>query len=187
VSKARAPFRPVHAALLVALAAAILAVLLPGRRLREDPGDVLRALRAARGPSLPPADRAGAERATPAARYGRDTLADVIDGAAEGYLANGFVAAAMAVYAFGAAGAPVEVAAEAHRFEREAGARAQAAAERPRRAEAVPGVEGAVSDGAVLLAVAGRDLLKLTVVTPGAGGPAALAAVAAAWRKEQGP
>jgi hypothetical protein len=187
VQKARAPFRPVHAALLLALAAALLAVLLPGRRLREEPGDVLRALRSSRGPTLPPADRAGAASATSPSRYGREGLADVIDGAAEGYLANGFVSAAMAVYAFAQGGAPVEVAAEAHRFEREAGARAQAAAERPRRAEAVPGVEGAVSDGTVLLAVAGRDLLKLTVVTPGAGGPAALAAVAAAWRKEQGP
>jgi hypothetical protein len=48
-------------------------------------------------------------------------------------------------------------------------------------------VDGAVSDGAVLLAVAGRDLLKLTLVSPGAGGPEALAAIAAAWRKERGP
>jgi threonine aldolase len=120
-------------------------------------------------------------------RYAKETLAEVIDGAAEGYLANGFAAAAMAVYAFARGTGPVEVSAEAHRFEREAGARAQAEAERPRRAERVPGVEGAISDGAVLLAVAGRDLLKLTVVTPGAGGPEALVAIAAAWRKEQGP
>ena len=169
------------------LAAAVAAVLLPGRRVRDEAPDVLRALRAARGPALPDAGRAGAAAATPASRYGRETLADVIDGAAEGYLANGFTAAAMAVYAFAGGAAPVEVAAELHRFEREAGAAAQAEAERPRRAAPVPGVEGAVSDGVVLLAVAGRDLLKLTVVSPGAGGPEALVAVATAWRKERGP
>lgn len=164
-----------------------MAVLLPGRRMREEAPDVLRALRAARGPVLPAAARVGAASAAPASRYGKETLADVIDGAAEGYLANGFVAAAMTVYAFSSTPAPVEVSAEAHRFEREAGARAQAEAERPRRAGPVAGVDGAVSDGAVLLAVAGRDLLKLTVVTPGAGGAEALVAVAAAWRKELGP
>ncbi len=187
VPKARGPLRPVHVALVLVLVAAVAALLWPGRRLREDPGDVLRALRASRGPALPAPERVGATRATAPARYGKDTLADVIDGAAEAYLANGFTAAAMAVYAFGAEGAVIEIAAEAHRFEREEGARAQAAAERPRRPEPVPGVAGAVSDGAVLLAVAGRDLLKLTVVTPGGGGADALAAVAAAWRKEQGP
>jgi hypothetical protein len=181
------PFHAVHAVLLVALAVAVAAVLLPGRRLREDPGDVLRALRAARGPSLPAAPHVGATTLTAPVRYGKDTLADVIDGAAEGYLANGFVAASMAVYAFGEAGAPVEVAAEAHRFERDEGARAQAGAERPRRAQEVPGLPGAVSDGGVLLAVAGRDLLKLTVVSPGAGAAQDLVAIAAAWRKEQGP
>jgi hypothetical protein len=177
----------VHAALLLALLAAVAAVLLPGRRLREEPGDLLRALRAARGPSLPAAQRVGAVSQTAPARYGKDTLADVIDGAAEGYLANGFVSAVMAVYAFGGSPGNVEIAAEAHRFEGDAGARAQAGAERPRRAAPVPGLPGAVSDGGVLLAVAGRELLKLTVVSPGADAAEALAAIAAAWRKEQGP
>jgi hypothetical protein len=186
VQEARARFRPVHAALLALLAAALALVLAPARRLREDPSDVLRALRAARGPALPSPAAVGAASLSAPGRYGKDTLADVIDGAAEAYLANGFVAARMAVYAFDR-GAPLEVSAEAHRFERPDGARAQAAAERPRRAEPVPGVEGAISDGTVLLAVAGRDYLKLTVVTPGAGGPEALATIAAAWRKEQGP
>lgn len=185
--RARAPLRVVHAALLLALVAAVVAILLPGRRLREDPGDVLRALRAARGPVLPPASRVGAVRATPSTRYGKDTLAEVIDGAAEGYLANGFVAAAMAVYAFGEDPAPVEVAAEAHRFTRDEGARAQARAERPPRAAEVPGVPGALSDGGVLLAVSGPELLKLTVVSPGAGAAEALVAIASAWRKERGP
>jgi hypothetical protein len=189
VQKAPAPFRAVHAALLLLLAAAVAGVLLPGRRLREDPGDVLRALRAARGPSLPAAQHVGAASQTPAARYGRDTLADVIDGAAEGYLANGFVSAAMASYAFGAppGAAPVEVAAEAHRFAQDAGARAQARAERPPRAAEVPDLPGAVSDGGVLVAVAGPELLKLTVVSPGAGAAQALVAIAAAWGKERGP
>lgn len=187
--QAAAPFRPLHAALLLVLAAAVAGVLWPGRRLRDDPGDILRALRAARGPTLPTAQHVGAASRTPPSRHGRDTLADVIDGAAEAYLANGFVSAAMASYAFGAqdGAASVEIAAEAYRFEQDAGARAQASAERPPRAVDVPGLPGAVSDGGVLLAVAGRELLKLTVVSPGAGGAKALAAVAAAWREEQGP
>jgi hypothetical protein len=187
VQRVRAPLRPVHAALVLLLAAAVVAVLAPGRRLRDDPGDLLRALRASRGPMLPPPARVGASSVTPPGRYGRDELAELIDGAAERYLANGFVAGAAAVYAFDAGGATLEISAEAHRFERADGARALAAAERPRRAEPVAGVEGAVSDGTVLLAVSGRDLLKLTVVAPGSGGPEALAAIAAAWRKEQGP
>jgi hypothetical protein len=182
------PFRPVHAALLAILAALVAAVLLPGRQRREDRGDVLAALRAARGPSLPAPARAGAAAATPLARYGRDTLADVIDGAAEAYLARGFTAAAFATYSFAAAGAaPVEVAAEAHRFETEAGAAAQLEAERPPRAAPVevPGLPGAVSDGSVLLARAGRELLKLTLLSPGEGGADALAAMAGAWRRER--
>src|SRR5689334_4739419 len=69
-------FRAVHAALVVVLLLAVAAVLLPGRRIREDPGDVLRALRAARGPGLPAADRVGATSQTAPARYGKDTLAD---------------------------------------------------------------------------------------------------------------
>jgi hypothetical protein len=183
----RRPLRPVHLALVLALAAAVAAVLLPGRRTREDPGDVLKALRASRGPSLPPAGKVGASSATEPARYVKETLADVIDGAAEAYLRNGFVSAVMATYAFDRAGAAVEVAAEAHRFERADGAKAQAAAEAPRRAAPVDGIPGASSDGAVLLAVAGRDLLKLTVLSTGEGGSEALAAIAGAWRKEQGP
>lgn len=185
----RRPLRPVHLALVLALAALVAAVLLPGRRTREDPADVLRALRTSRGPSLPPAARLGATFAADPARYAKDTLADVIDGAAEAYLRNGFVSAVMATYAFERAGGAmaVEVAAEAHRFERGEGAKAQAAAEAPPRAAPVEGVPDAASDGAVLLAVAGRDLLKLTLLSPGEGGPEALAAIANAWRKEQAP
>jgi len=180
------PFRPVHAALLALLGAMVVAVLLPGRDRRAEPGDVLLALQAARGPSLPPPARVGATSATPVARYGKETLADVIDGAAESYLARGFTAAAFATYAFGPPGAaPVEVAAEVHRFRSDDGAEAQAQAERPPRARPVAGLPGAVSDGSVLVARAGRELLKLTLLSPGTGGSDALAAVAGAWKKER--
>jgi hypothetical protein len=183
---APAPFRPVHAALLALLATMVAAVLLPGRARREEPADVLLALQAARGPALPAPGRVGAASATEVARYGKETLADVIDGAAEAYLERGFTSAAFATYTFGPPGsAPVEVAAEAHRFQAEAGAEAQARAERPSRAAPVPGLPGAVSDGAVLVARAGREFLKLTVVSPGGGGADALAAIAGAWTKEK--
>jgi hypothetical protein len=183
---AQPPFRPFHAVLLALLVGVVAAVLLPGRGQRPEPADVLQALQAARGPSLPVPGRAGAASATPVARYNRESLADVIDGAAEAYLARGFTAAAFSTYAFGLTGAaPVEVAAEAHRFKTEAGAEAQAQAERPPRAGPVAALPGATSDGGVLVARAGRDLLKLTLLTPGAGGADALAAVASAWKKEQ--
>lgn len=183
---AHAPFRPAHAVLLAILGALVVAVLLPGRHRREEPGDVLLALKAARGPALPLPGRAGAASATAVVRCGKENLADVIDGAAEAYLDRGFTAAAFATYAFGPAGAPsVEVAAEVHRFQTEAGAEAQAQAERPSRARAVPGLPGAVTDGAVLVNRAGREFIKLTVVSSGAGGAEALAAVAGAWAKEK--
>jgi hypothetical protein len=179
-------FRPTHAVLLALLGLLVAAVLYPGRVQRQEPAGVLLALRAARGPTLPAPGRAGASSATPVVRCGKETLADVIDGAAEAYLTRGFTTAAFATYAFGPPGdPPVEVAAEAHRFTTEAGAEAQAQAERPLRALPVAGLPGAVSDGAVLVARGGRDLLKLTLISPGAGGPDALAAVASAWRKER--
>lgn len=180
------PFRPVHVALLALLGAVVGAVLLPGRVQRAEPSDVLLALQAARGPALPLPGRAGAVSATAVTRYGTETLADVIDGAAEAYLTRGFTAAAFATYVFGLPGdPPVEVAAEAHRFKTEAGAEAQALAERPPRAQPLEAVPGAFSDGSVLVARAGRELLKLTVVSPGTGGPDALAAVASAWTREK--
>ena len=183
---AQPPFRPVHVALLALLGAVVAAVLLPGRVERAEPADVLLALQAARGPTLPPPGRAGAASATAVTRYGKETLADVIDGAAEAYLTRGFTAAAFATYAFGLPDAPpVEVAAEAHRFKTAAGAEAQAAAERPRRGQPIPGLPGAFSDGSVLVARAGRELLKLTLISPGAGGSDALAALASAWTKER--
>jgi hypothetical protein len=54
-----------------------------GRALREDPADVLRALRAAHGPTLPPPGAAGASARTETSAYGRETLYEYIDGAAE--------------------------------------------------------------------------------------------------------
>jgi len=183
---ASTPFRPFHAVLLALLGAVVALVLLPGRARRPEPADVLLALQAARGPVLPAPGRAGAASATPVARYGKETLADVIDGAAEAYLGRGFTAAAFATYTFGESGAaPVEVAAEAHRFQTEAGAAAQAEAERPPRARPVEGIPAALSDGSVLVARSGRELLKLTLLSPGANGGDALAAVAGAWKKER--
>jgi len=178
---------PWHAALVVALAAAVAWVLAEGRRTREDPAEVVRALRAARGPALPAAPLAGATSRGEAQRFDRDTLYELVDGAAEAYLSRGFASCVAAVYAFAGPAGLLEVAAEAHRFADEAGARAQLAAERPRQAREVPGLPGGASDGQVLVAAAGRDLLKLTALTPGPGAGEALAALAAAWRKETQP
>jgi hypothetical protein len=169
-----------HLLLVALLAAAVGLVLLPGRRLREDPGAVLAALRASAGPRLPSPAAAGAEGATPANRYGRETLYELVDGAAEAYLGRGFERCVASVYAFAGG---VEVAAEAHRFAAEGGARAQLEAERPSSARPLAGL-AAVGDDAVVLAVRGRDLLKLTALTPDARGREALVRLAAAWSKE---
>ncbi len=176
--------RVVHALLLVTLAATVGAVLGQGRRTREGPGEVLRALRAARGPALPAPAGAGAASVTDPVRYDRERLYELVDGAAEAYLARGFQACVAATYAFAGS---IEVAAEVHRFENPAGALAQLGAERPRKAQAVPSLPAAVSDGQVLLATSGRDLLKLTALTPGSTAQGALAALAAAWHKETTP
>ena len=70
----------------------------------------------------------------------------------------------MATYTYvGAA----EISAELHQFASETGAKEQRAAERPTAVRSVPGLEGAESDGTVLVAVRGRDYLKLTSLTPG--------------------
>jgi hypothetical protein len=176
----------VHVGLVAVLVALVAAVLWPGRQRREDRADVLAALKASRGPSLPELARAGATSATAPVRASRESLADVLDGAAEAYLSRGFTAAAIDTNSIGPpGGSPVEEAAEAHRFQTAEGAAEQLAAERPRRAQPLSGLDGAVGDGSVLLWRVGRDLLKLTLVTPGAGGTDALAAVASAWKKER--
>ncbi|HYQ80324.1 MAG TPA: DUF6599 family protein [Anaeromyxobacteraceae bacterium] len=166
--------RRAHVFLLLALAAAVGLVLERGRRVRDDPAAVLLALRQSQGPRLPAA--AGATLLGEPARYDRERLYELVDGAADAFLARGFERCVAATFGVG----PVEVAAEAHRFATEAGARAQLEAERPRRAAAVPGL-AAVSDGSVLLSVAGRDLLKLTALSTGPAAGEALAALAAAW------
>lgn len=178
-----------HVALVALLAAALAAILGPGRRVRVDRAEVLRALRASQGPRLPGPAACGARARTELVRYDRDTLYELVDGAAEGYLARGFEACVASTYSFSGAASPLDVAAEAHRFASAEGARAQLRAERPASAAplAVPGAAAAESDGTVLLAVAGRDLLKLTRLAPDARGSEALAALARAWLKETSP
>jgi hypothetical protein len=163
------------------LATAVVLVLLPGRNTREDPGAVLVALRAGAGPVLPAPAAAGADGATPAVRYTRDTLYELVNGAAEAYLARGFERCVASVYAFAGG---VEVAAEAHRFSTESGARAQLEAERPASALPMNGL-AAVGDDTVVLALRDRDLLKLTALTPDARGREAIRRVAAAWTREK--
>lgn len=180
--------RPVHAVLVVLLAGAVALVLAEGRGTREDPQAVLRALRLAQGPLLPAALRAGASATSDPARYPRERLHELIDGAAEAYLSRGVEAAVAATYGFAAGGAtPLEVAAEVYRFGNESAAASQLEAERPRAASPVAGLPAAVSDGSVLLSVAGRDLLKLTSLQPSARGREALRALALAWHEEMKP
>ena len=170
-----------HLLLVALLAAAVALVLLPGRQAREDPGAVLAALRASAGPLLPAPAAAGAEETTPPARYTRDTLYELVNGAAEAYLSRGFERCVASVYAFAGG---VEVAAEVYRFSAESGARAQLEAERPASARPMDGI-AAVGDDAVVLAVRGRDLLKLTALTPDARGRDALRRVVTAWTREK--
>jgi hypothetical protein len=170
-----------HFLLVALLATAAVLVLLPGRRMRDDPGAVLAALRASAGPLLPGLAASGAEGSTPPARYTRDTLYELVNGAAEAYLARGFERCVASVYAFAGG---VEVAAEVHRFSDAGGARAQLEAERPASALPMEGL-AAVGDDAVVLAVRDRDLLKLTALTPDARGREALRRVVTAWSREK--
>lgn len=175
---------PWHALLLLPLVGVLAWVTQRGKRSTEDPGSVLRALRVAHGPVLPAAGSAGATSRTEPARYDRDSLFDLIDGAADTYLARGFVEARAAIYSFSPpGGAPIEVSAEVHRFASPSGALAQREAERPGDARAVPGL-AAISDGSVLMLVIGTDLLKLTALTPEPSVAARLVDVARAFEKE---
>ncbi len=176
--------RPWHLLLLVPLAATVAWVAHRGRDVREDPTAVLAALRAGAGPVLPEAAAAGAAGRSEVSSYDPDTLYEFIDGAAEGYLSRGFERCATADYTFASEGGEaVEVTAEVYRFGTPEGALGQLAAEKPAAAAPVASDPSAVTDGMVLLAVSGRDYLKLTVFGPPAGAPAALRAVASAWRK----
>jgi hypothetical protein len=169
--------------LLVPLALLAAWIARQGSRRVPDRGAVLAALKAVHGPVLPAAP-AGANRSDPLP-YDRESLYEAIDGAADGYLARGFVAAQMATYAWPGSAGPEEVAAEIHRFESEAGARGQRDAERPSSATAVAGLVDTVSDGNVLLAVSGRDYLKLTSLNPGPAAAPRLEALARALLQEK--
>jgi hypothetical protein len=154
--------------------------------MRDDPAAVLRALRAAQTPALPEAGAVGAADRSAPETYDRESLYQFIDGAAEAYLARGFEACVAATYSFAAAGARLEVAAEVYRFSGDDGARGQRDEERPAAAAPVPGAPDAVSDGTVLLAVRGRDLLKLTALATDPNAGAILARIATAWERKDG-
>ncbi len=177
-----ARLRAWHALLLLPLAAVAAWLVVRGRTVRDDPGAVLAALRAAAGPALPDAGAAGATGRSEPSAYTRDTLYEYIDGAAEAYLARGFERCVVATYTFAPpTGDALDVTAEVYRFGTPDGARGQMDAERPAAATAVEGLPAAVSDPTTLLSVRGRDYLKLTALGSGAGTARALAGVAAAW------
>lgn len=175
--------------LLLPLALVVAWVVSGGRRQREDPSGVLHALRASAGPQLPEPARDRVTASTEPLRYDRETLYELIDGAADAYLERGFVSCVAGTFTLrrSAAGGPeVEVAAEVHRFRDTAGARAQRDAEKPPEALAVAGVADAVADAQVLLAVRDADFLKLTALSPGPDAAEALVTLARAWGKEPG-
>ncbi len=180
----RQRWRARDAALLLVPALAVALVLWEGRRPREDPREVLRALRAQAGPRLPDAEAAGAASMTEPERYDRDRLYELVDGAADLYLARGFERCVASTYRFADARG-LEIAAEAYRFRDEAGARSQARADRPSGALPAGDAAGTFSDGQVVLAVSGRDLLKLTALATDARARDRLLELAAAWRREQ--
>ncbi len=178
--------RPGHALLLLPLVLVAGWLIVRGRTVREEPADVLRALRSAGGPTLPEARLAGAGERSEPSSYNRETLYEYIDGAAEAYLARGFERCLVATYAFtGVAGGSLDISAEVYRFSRPEGAREQMSAERPTAAAPAAGVQGAFSDATVLVAVRGRDYLKLTALTEAVDSKRPLAAIAAAWSKDQ--
>ena len=175
-----------HARLLVPLVLVVVWLAQRSGAVRDDPADVLRALRAAHGPTLPAATAAGASGRSDTSGYDRETLYEYIDGAAEGYLARGFERCLVAEFTFTPrSGDAIDVTAEVYRFAAAAGAREQMLAERPTAAIAVPGVAEAFGDATTLVATRGRDYLKLTALTPGAQAQRALAGLVAAWVKEQ--
>jgi Family of unknown function (DUF6599) len=178
--------RPVHPLLLLPLVLAAAWLIVRGRASREDPADVLRALRAAHGPTLPAASAAGASARSETSSYDRDTLYEYIDGAADGYLARGFERCLVATYSFDASPhAALDISAEVYRFSSPAGAGDQMLTERPAAALPVAGIAGAFGDATTLVATRGRDYLKLTALAEGETTGKALASVAGAWAKEQ--
>ena len=176
-----------HAALLLPLAAVVVWVATRGRAVHEDPVEVLLALRAAHGPSLPSEQLVKASSRAAPTTYDRETLYQYIDGAAEAFLARGFQRCATASYSFAAAaGGVFELVAEVYRFASPDGAADQLQADTPAAARPVTDLPGALADGTTLVLVVGSDLLKLTVFDPTPEAAGALRAVAAAWREERG-
>jgi len=157
-------------------------------QVRDDPGELLAALQTGGELGLPSAAAAGAADRTPVDAYDADRLYEFINGADEDYLAHGFELCEAAVYTMPLAdGGTIEVQAELHRFATPQGAAARLAAERPSEAEEVLGVEGAVSDGFVLLATSGREMLKLTSLSFDIPAGPALKQLAAAWMGRAAP
>jgi hypothetical protein len=184
MAKRRWP-RPWHLLLLLPLVGVAGWMGWRAQRVRDDPAQILLALKAAAGPTLPAEARAGATRRTPPQSYDKETLYEFIDGAAEAYLANGFERCVATVYAFADGAGELEVAAEVYRFGTPEGARAQMTAERPASAVAVGGLVEAFADPSTVVAVRRRDFLKLTAMATGPAAEAAMGRVTAAWCAEQ--
>jgi hypothetical protein len=178
--------RPGHALLLLPLVLVAGWLIMRGRATRENPADVLRALRSTAGPTLPAANAVGAIARSQTSSYDRETLYEYIDGAADGYLGRGFERCLVATYTFETApGATLDISAEVYRFAAADGAHGQMLSERPTAAAPIPGVEGAVGDATTLVVTRGRDYLKLTALAEGATTHTALAGVAGAWLRDR--
>ena len=177
--------RAFHLVLVAPLVVVALATVHAGRAVRSDPADVLVALRAAAGPTLPDAAKVPGATCSEPTRYDRETLYELIDGAAEAYLERGFERCVTADYQVGAGTDVVEVGAEVHRFATAAGAADQLMAEKPMAAVPVAGLDDTVADAQVLFARRGRDLLKLVALSGGAGAPATLVRIARAWKESR--
>jgi len=174
-----------HLLLVMPLVAAAAWIHWRGTRERDDPAQILSVLRANAAPTLPAPASCRATSRSQVESYDRTSLYTLIDGAAESYLARGFERCVAALYTFSESGSsPTEVTAEVYRFATPAGARELFHEEAPSQGRAVAGVADAVTDGTVLLAVAGRDLLKATAVSGGGDATPFLAAVARAWHGE---
>jgi Family of unknown function (DUF6599) len=169
-----------HALLLLPLVLVVVWLAQRGRAVRDNPADVLHALRSAHGPTLPTAGAAGASARSETSSYDRETLYEYIDGAAEAYLARGFERCLVATYGF--VSPALDITAEVYRFAADGGAREQMLAERPTAASPVVGLADAFADPSTLVAIRGRDYLKLTALSSGAEN--ALAGIAAAWARE---
>lgn len=174
-----------HGLLLVPLIGVAVWVGSRAERVRDDPAHVLAVLRAAVGPALPGEVAVGASARTAPESFDPQTLYDFINGAAESFLSNGFERCVATVYTFRSAGGEIEVAAEVYRFASPAGAAAQLASERPTGAQELADLPGAVADPFTLLAVRGRDYLKLTAMATGPEVEGLLHAVAKAWFAEE--